>query len=322
LTHRLPPLIDEEFSGDRISVPVVNSLNHEVEFVDIRALCSCTGAELRTMKLAAGAETMLDIFVNLRGRTGAQQFNVYLTDTAGRNWHVRVEIPVYQRMRFVSPLGLMELGLLEPESPIERDVIFEAFAGKKEDLPAQIEVVPGGDLDIRVAVGESTVEEIDKAIWVRRFPVHLSTVAPKTPGAFGATLVACDPAKPAAATTDLRINGCTKSLYQISPQYVFFNQAPIEANTRTTRLLIRRMDGEAVSVSTVESPSESVTGKIEPCGGDRTMAFLVLKLNVPSVTKPIWGEIIVRTDHPKQPSFKVQYAASPEWPAQPEGKTR
>ncbi len=311
-THRFPPVVADDVPDLKVALSVVNQTAETVRFDKVRPSCSCSGAGLRTTSLAPGEQTTLDVEVNLRGRAGEQRLPVYLEDSAGRCWSYTAEVAVYERARFSAPGNSLQFGSADPNARVSRETVLELCACSKESLPA-LEKITVTSPTFTAQTGEPRDEQVADGIWVRRVPVAVLYTVPSQPGPYQEQLTAryvfCGQSK----DLHLGLSGYTNSLFEVSPVCIFFNQAEAKRSTKSQRVHVRRTDGGPLHVRGVETSAPCVKATLEPTTNPAT-AVLLLTLDLAEVRGSLWGEVVLSTDHPKQPSLKIPFAATPDKP--------
>jgi hypothetical protein len=309
VTHQLPAVIAEDQPDLQITVPVKNATPTEVRFAKLSHSCACSGAKLQKMTLALGEETRLEIKMNLRGRSGQQRIAVTLLEPSGRPWHNLIDFTIYPRARFNTGQESLQLAEAKPKTTLERDVTLEFFDTDRKQLPAAPAFATEGH-PFQITVGTPQEEQVAPNIWTRKVPLHIRYTAPDRAGPYHGELVAKFTQRGEKQTLKLGVNGYVLSLFKVTPEFVFFEASSNPDDTCTRKVTIRRTDGKPLEIKKLETSHAKIKALIEPT---RNPSIVTLKLTLSSqeMKDHLWGETILHTNQPEQPTLKVQFAAAP-----------
>lgn len=100
-----------------------------------------------------------------------------------------------------------------------------------------------------------------------------------------------------------------RGAYDISPPRAFFGFVRDSAATLERRVVIRRYDGMPFAIVKTSSEDRGISSSFAE--RQRVAAHvLVLTLDCKKVTAFVYGQILVETDDPLEPTLKVPFAAS------------
>ncbi|MCI0740752.1 MAG: hypothetical protein L0Y72_17010 [Gemmataceae bacterium] len=309
-TFKCQPVINEDQPDFTLTVPIVNQTDRVVEFQQISTSCGCSKSTLDAYVLRAGDRTTLRISLNLHGRSGMQRISAILQEKSGPSWRYVIEVPVFPRARISQSAERLSVPRCQPQSVLEGSATIELFADRRSALP---ELTGLRVSDASCQAEHQAPEELEIAtnIWVRRVPVRFSLTAPSKPGAFCATVTATYRCSDEQRDCSLDISGVVLSLFEVAPPYVFLSHADND-KLPSQKVIISRTDGEPISVETVpRAETDDIDVKILP-NSRGSSVILELSLRPSALARTIWGEAVLKTNHGKQPTIRVPFAAVPK----------
>lgn len=311
-TYRVPPTIGDDQPDMTVTVPVENTTSRRVTFERIIHSCSCVSAEYKTNSLAPGEKTTLEVTIRLVGRSGPQRFIVSLVDVDGRTWTYTVHTTIYPRARFSVENAVLQLPSTDPAKLIDTQVTLELFGATHECLPRAANF-SSNNTGLTIQAGSPIAEQIAHGVWVRRIPVQLSYKTPSVPGAYHLRLLCSFEHAAQKHELSLGMSGQVRSLYEVTPNYLFFEK-DTPADSTSKRVIIKRTDGRPLHIATVYASNPAVRVTVEGCT-DPSMRILICTLDRKHLQEPLWGQLVVNTNHDQQPELRVQYAAMPKLPS-------
>lgn len=309
VTHQMPAVIAEDEPDLKLSVPVTNATPNPVRFEKIGHSCACSSAKLQKMELAPNEKTHLEVKINLRGRKGEQRLAVTLVETSGRNWQQLIEFTIYPRARFNTGNETLQLTEAKPKTPLAREVVLEFFDIDPKQLPSVPSFTTDGQ-PFQLQADAPKDEQVAPNIWTRRVPLHLSYVAPDRAGPYYGEVIASFPQRGENRKLKLHVNGYVQSLFKVTPEFVFFEATTTFEDTCSRKVTIRRNDGQPLAITKFETSNSKVKALVEPTSNPSIIA-LKLTLSDKEMKDHLYGEAILHTNQPQQPTLKVQFAAAP-----------
>jgi hypothetical protein len=320
-THSVPPIIDEEIPLYRFSVPVENATGAQVELRQISRSCTCTNAELRPDRLKPGQKADLEVSVRTLGKSGPQQFSVAFAEKNGRVWHFSIKTTVFTRARFISLDGDIRLPAADPDQRVHKKLILELFAKDRHSLPdaAKIDSPQSG---VTVQTGEPSTESILDNLYVRRLPVLIDYQVPSQPGDYDLQLRAKYAMLAEQKSVHAYLSGTVRSVFEVSPQFVYFGASSSTSGPIKRSVEIRRCDGQAIRLGklTLSPPNAVMVQRRESAAPDR--CTLDLSLDSRDLHAPLWGDLCIETGDSRQPTVKLHFAAMPGISDKPADATR
>lgn len=200
--------------------------------------------------------------------------------------------------------------MLDPGEYQERDGTFTTSAATLEELPESVQFavdVPA----VRAELLPVVTETPGPNVFVRRFPFRLAVRSASNPGVGNATVTATTSFRD--GRKDVARASCvwnTRSLYEVTPGQAFF-AAPKAADPVSLERIIelRRADGRALRVGNVEK-HEAILCEVTQT--EPSCARLHVRVDPAKFGDVLWHELIVETDHPKQPQLQLTVSAVKE----------
>jgi hypothetical protein len=262
------------------------------------------------MELGPGQETTLHFDIDLRHRKGPQQFVCRLVEEGGAEWTYTLETTLYERARFAE-VGSTHFGMVDPGVQEVRETHFYLCAESPQALPQEVSFRTNSD-HVRVEAGPGTIETNPDGIGVRKIPVKFRLRAPTRPGLESASVYATVAWPKEKQEVLAGVDWNVRTLISISPAQAYFGMVdPTSSGRIERRVTVRRPDGRPLVVKGVKASCPQVRCSVqEPRDGPT--AVLLLDLDPKEVTKPLWGEVVLETDHPVQAIVKIPVAALPK----------
>jgi hypothetical protein len=307
-TIRIPPIFVDDTSSLQYDVPVKNETGRPVRFTRIRQSCSCQGAtKLAATELEPGQETTLHFDIDFHNRTGPQRFVCDLLEAAGAEWIYALETTLYERIRFADA-DYIHFGMVDPKTEEVRATQLHLHAKSLQTLPQNVSFRTDSDR-LQVEQGVESIEELPDGVVVRKIPVKLRLLRPEAPGLEQATVYAEAERQGIKHQTKASVTWNVRSFYSVAPAQAYFGIVDRAAATQIERrIVIRRTDGQALSIKGIKVPYPSVRCSVEKTPEGST-GRLLLVLDPRSMSGPLWGEVTVETDHDGQPQLKIPVAA-------------
>ncbi len=302
-----PPLFVDRVSHFIFDLPVQNPSHRHVRFVRLQPSCTCAGATtLERMELTPGESTRLHFNVEVRNRTGPQQFTCSLIEGDGTEWGCRVQTAFYERARLADGHPL-HFGMLEPGTEHAREADLCLYAPKDEPFPSEVAVTTDSDA-LRIKAGASSDAEQADGVKVRTIPLSLLLKTPHALGPGYASLSASFKHEGLKQTIQAPVDWSVRSRYSASPGSVYFGRVLPGAAPVTRRVNLVAADHHPLRVTALKV---SCTGVRASLGAGRKEATpqLELSFDPTGATGPVLGEVAVMIDDPIQPLLKIPIAA-------------
>jgi hypothetical protein len=307
--YQVPPIFVGDSLDFQYDIPVRNESDSLVRFTRIRQSCSCSAAtKLAAMELEPGQETTLHFHADLRGRLGPQRYICYLVEAGGVEWTYGVETSLHERARFV-PHGSIHFGMVNPRADESRELEFRLHAENERALPAKVTFRTEGE-HLKVQALQDTIEEQPDGTCVRSYRLQVGLYAPQTPGLGHHLVYAEFERQGVKQKVESGVSWNVRSFYEVQPAQAYFGTVDTATSESIERqLIIRRTDGEPLTIKSVKSPSDALQWSLEKTKDD-SMAKLVLVLDPKAMAgAPLWGEMMIETNVAMQPLVKVSVAA-------------
>ncbi len=294
-------------------MPVKNETDRSIRFKHVRPSCSCAGAtRLAAMELAPGQETTLTFEVDLRHRKGPQRFLCYLVEADGSEWTYTLETTLHERARFRDADSL-HFGMIDPKTEEARDTEFVLHSDSLEALPDTVSFRADSD-QLRVEAGAAEVERQSDGTFVRRLPVRIRLQCPDREGLSHASIYAEFDRQGEKQRVQLGVTWNVRTLFSVSPAQAYFGTVDTSASGEIVRrVMIRRTDGKSLSIKGIKTSCPPVRCSVEKAP-EGSACSLALTLDPRKMNGPLWGEVIVETDHAVQPFVKIPVAALAQQP--------
>jgi hypothetical protein len=307
VTIQLPPMFVDDASSLQYDVPVRNETDGTVRFTQIRQSCTCAGAtKLAAMELAPGQTTTLHFDIDLRQRKGPQRFVCYLVEASGVEWTYTLETTLYERARFAAD-GIVHFGMVDPKAEEVRETQFYLHAESLQALPQVVAFWTESD-KLRVESDLALTEQQADGTAVRKVPLKLRLRAAEVPGLAQTSVIAEIDRRGQKQQVRTGVTWNVRSFYSVAPPQVYFGTIdPTSTRPVERRVVIRRTDGQPLSLKQTKTSSTCVRCSIEKSEND-SVGRLLMVLEPGSINGPLWGEVTVETDHPAQPQVTIPVA--------------
>ena len=304
IKHAVGAVFREETPRLEMAIPVKNCSDRPIRFTKVIQTCSCAGAELAKMELAAGEATVLRLVAILVGRSGPQLFQCQLVEESGPLWMVQASATVYEAARASVPSVVF--GMLDPGQHVSKALLIQYFAKHESLLPTSIRFVQA-PRQLGVTIGQPRTAQDDLGIWRREWPLDATIAAAREPGAAQELIELVT--DQSGFREPVRVTGqwCVRSLYAVSPPTVFFPaMTGPSADKRTKIVTIKSREGSAK----LKSIAGALPGITVESAATADPASIQLMVTVESqVRHRIWCELRVVMDDPFESVVKVPVAA-------------
>lgn len=186
-TWHLAPIFVDDQPALVHSIPVTNTTRRAVHFTEVRQSCACTGtAKLGRTELLPGEKTTLDCDIDLRQRTGPQQFVFRLLDASGREWRYTLKTTLYRHAKFAAE-GPTHFGMVSPRKQEVRRGEVRLYAHSADQLPRRVSFSAACDY-LTVKSEPGSVSRKPDGIAVRTVPFSIVLSVPDSQGHGSASL--------------------------------------------------------------------------------------------------------------------------------------
>jgi hypothetical protein len=271
--------------------------------VEVHTSCgACSKAELAKSRLAPNEETVLYLTLNLANRSGHQRSSVTLKEEGGSAWIHTYEIEVFPRARFSESNDQLSWQEVEPLQEMKRDLDFEIYAKQLASIPDRVTFTTEGGATVETL--KSQAIPLGDDIWVRKLTLRISQTAPEMSGPLSGSVWSFFSFEGKEKRTRLGISGYVRSLLTISPESLFFS-----AGDQAKVVTIRRRDGQELTLERLSRSSHEIRCAVEQT---RDRSTCLIRIEQPKHTAPVWLELVLRTNHPKQRTIAIPIAGYPD----------
>jgi len=306
IVHDVPAIFGRDELLAKYDASVVNDTNQRIRFTDIRTSCGCSKADLETRDLDAGQSTTLHVEVNMTRNGGRRQVSCILKSDTGRHWYHVFNLVAYPELQFQRNMDHVSFGEIDPGASAEKSVEIHLHAPGKTTVPPKLTAVESDSEDIDVSLSndpESSVLE-DGTGTRRKAAVLLRLRAQSDAGAKMVSVRVRYEGPSAQAEKVLSVAWIVRPAYEISPKRIYLRLSDEDTRPIKRSVVVRRLDGEPLEVSSVEAASPHVSvAAVRPVEKDRQR--IEFEIDPRSIDGVLYATAVVRTNHPLQPMTKV-----------------
>jgi hypothetical protein len=309
ITFTLPPVFaDEEEGTRRYTFQVTNRRKSPVVLEKIVSSCGCAHAELRRQKLLPGETTELYVEVDLRQRQGPVHVRCQVFTESGDLFGTyNVITRAYRAFLFAPPQ--LFFGEIDPQTEQEKNVQIYLYGPSRKELPHILEWRVEGE-GVHVKLGPEGVPQTAEGAVTQVIPLRILLDKQSQSGRGQALVVVRYVFRGKQREMQLPVVWNVRSLYEIQPARAYFGYVK-KGNPSVQVIRIWRRDGMPLHLRKVTAPTANVQVRLLSQTAVQKPAIQVTILPE-QITRPLWGEIVVETDHPLQPVLRIPVSALPQ----------
>ena len=296
VTQELPPIFRETVPELRCRFPVINDTGTAIYLSIESRSCSCTEAELEDNYLEPKASTTLNLAIAIHSRSGPQKFVTRLGDGSGKAWDYIVKTYVCESGAFPTDIDL-SFGAVNPNATLERTAYFDLHAESESILPKDLTFTSENSA-VTISSGPGTITRLTPGLVRNRIPLTLRLTSASVASPNSARITARFTRHDRVQEVQGLSTWVVRSLFSINPPILFFGQVNPDGPELTREVVIRRMDGSAMSVTALDVP-QPFRAEAEK-GDNMCEQRIILRLRPEELTRSVNGMLVVRTDHPIQ----------------------
>lgn len=302
IVFRAPTYFADEVESPEWDVPIVNDSRFTVQFANVIRSCACTEAQLTRDVLQPGEQCHLRMRAHLRGRRGEQRLACQLITTQGTVWNCEVVTHVRERLEFIP--SVVDCGVVEPHSKLDRFVLLDQFDGPRAVFSEPVLTIDRERL--RVHEVERSISDLGDGFTRKRTKYSIEVHAGGSPGTHLAAMSAMSREEHGSVRMNVVWN--VRAQFYVSPARLFVGDVS-GADRRTDRIVtISNVKGEPFEVRRVSATESAVQVRLLP-SDNRNEKRVSVSLDSSRIADKLWGEVLIETDNPTQPLLKVPIGA-------------
>jgi uncharacterized protein YodC (DUF2158 family) len=280
-------------------VAIANPFAEAVKFRDFACDCGCSSGKFTVAELGPGQDAAVEMTVVLAGREGAQRFTCRWFDGTGREWSATVRVTVYRPTQF-EPKAI-RLGTLEPNTVVQRTVIYDEYATDPADFPPPpgFGVSSTHPVPVRLENAKPITETLDGGLLRRRTTLNVSLTVPNGEGSDELFLVPSAPPLGAEPTSLLRVDWAVRELLSLSPKRIAISFDNTNHDKQTQVLRVRSTGSGVVIVKKVVTTDPSVEARISTNARSINEDTLIeVTVTLPDDRRLLVAEVVLTVDAP------------------------